>query len=49
MVLAMDPFELGLVYMGVNLCGGDVRVAKKLLDDAQVGPSGEEVGSKAVT
>jgi hypothetical protein len=49
MVLAMDPFELGLVDMGVNLCRDDVRVAKKLLDDAQVGPSGEEVGGKTVT
>ncbi len=49
MVLAMNSFELGLVDMGVNLCGGDIRVAKKLLDDTQVGPSGEEVGGKTVT
>jgi hypothetical protein len=49
MVLAMDSFELGLVDMGVNLCGGDIRVAQKLLDDTQIGPSGEEVSGKTMT
>ena len=49
MILAMDPFELGLVDMGVDLSGGEIGMAEELLDDPQIRPSGKQVRRKTVT
>ena len=45
----MDPFELGLVHMGVDLRRGDVSVAEEFLDDPQIRPSGKQMRREAVT
>ena len=45
----MDLFKSILVDVGVDLGGGDVRMAKHELDGSQVGTMGQEVGGKGVT
>ena len=49
MILAMDPFELGLVNMSVNLGGGQVGMAEELLNDPQIRPTGQQMGRETVT
>jgi hypothetical protein len=36
------------IYVGVDLCRADAGVAKKFLNDAQVGPTRKQVGGKGV-
>ena len=48
MEFAMDPFELGLVHVGVNLGGCDIRVTKELLDDTEIRPPRQEVGRETM-
>ena len=40
MILAMDPLELSLVDMGVDLGGGKVGMAEEFLNNPQIRPSG---------
>ncbi len=45
---APDVEEAGLVDMGVALGGGEAGVAEKLLDGAQIGAAGQQVGCEGV-
>jgi hypothetical protein len=36
------------IYVGVDLCRADAGVAKKFLNDAQVGPTRKQMGGKGV-
>lgn len=48
MVLFVRVDEAGGVDGGVDLSGGDAGVAQDFLDDAEVGPVGEEVRGEGV-
>jgi hypothetical protein len=40
--------QAGGIQMGVNLGGGQVRVAQQQLQDPQVGPPGQKMGGKGM-
>jgi len=44
----VDLAEAVAVDVGVDLCGGDVCVSQEVLDDAEVGAAGEQVGGECV-
>lgn len=48
MVFPVDPLELGLIDVGVDLGGGHVGVSKKFLDDPKVRSTGQQMRGKAV-
>ena len=48
MGLVIDVLQLLLNDMGVDLGGGDIRVAQHLLDGAQVGAVFQQVDGEAV-
>src|SRR5205085_2882798 len=45
---SMHGFETLLIYVRVNLCGRDVRVAQHFLNDPEVGAIAEQMGGKTV-
>jgi len=49
MVFAMDFFELSFVDMGVYLGGCYIGVPEKLLDNAEISPTGQQVGRKTMS
>ena len=48
MELPVDGLQTGGVHMGVDLRRRDVGVAEHFLNDAQVGPAGEQMGGEAM-
>ena len=48
MKLAMDAFELSLVNVGVDLCGRQIGVPQKLLNDAKVGAAGKKMSGETM-
>ena len=49
MELAMHPFQMSFVDVCVNLCSSKVGMAEELFDDAEIGPSGQQMGCKRMT
>jgi hypothetical protein len=45
----MHCFETLLIYVCVNLCGRDIRMAQHFLNDSQVGTIAEQMGGKTVS
>jgi hypothetical protein len=48
MKLAVELFEILLIYMGVDLGGADVHVPEHRLDEPEIGPPLQQMGGKGV-